>query len=109
MHRRLQDRTLQVLQKWRRLLFYMHLYDLRHPLAGITTLFGTEDIRASPCFLTFLKRHKKKSNQSVINFENEILVEELRSEPLGVPFGRSLTLTPKGYVFREGYDEEMTK
>ena len=78
-----------------------------NPLAGIATFFGKEGVRASPCFLTYLKNSLEKSKQSTINFESDVLVDELRCKLLGVPPGRSLTVPPKDDVFNYDMDEDM--
>ncbi|PMD31676.1 hypothetical protein L207DRAFT_572483 [Hyaloscypha variabilis F] len=69
--------------------------------------FSARSVRASPCFLTYLKNSLEKSKQSTINFESDVLVDELRCKLLGVPPGRSLTVPPKDDVFNYDMDEDM--
>ena len=69
--------------------------------------FSARSVRASPCFLTYLKNSLEKSKQSTINFESDALVGELLCKLLGVPPGRSLTVPPKDDVFNYDMDEDM--
>lgn len=59
------------------------------PVPSVSTLWlalphfsAKEGVRASPCFLTYLKNRLEKSKQSTINFESDALVDELRCKLL---------------------------
>ncbi|KAK0105293.1 hypothetical protein ONS96_004689 [Cadophora gregata f. sp. sojae] len=83
-----------------------------NPLNMLTAFFGKARVRASPCFLTWIKKQQKKHQKKhfpPFDVTDEEMVASLRCKLMGIPEGSPLTKAPVGDYFTEFWDPDLSE